>query len=152
MKDNRYCLVFARIHFTGEVVDEDSENLEEDKKTFAQGFYDYYLGNKMPGREENYNDYLPILGSNRPSPRLILSSEVELQKEDIALVYVLNKYSPVLTKVISYIPFIWIGSKILTGESIDDLTKKLEKLNFIHMVPISDLDKLGCTEYLTIPA
>ena len=66
LRDNRYCLVFARIHFTGEGVQESDEVLGGDKQEFTRGFYDYYLGTKMPGREENYNDYLPILGSNKP--------------------------------------------------------------------------------------
>ncbi|MEA3248566.1 MAG: hypothetical protein U9Q73_02560 [Nanoarchaeota archaeon] len=157
--DNRYCLVFARIHSTAdnvqtsnEAVDENSINTDTNKKKFTQGFYDYYIETKMPGRKETYNDYLPMLGSNKPSPRFILSSEIDLQEEDIALVYVMNKYSTLVTKVVSNIPLVWVSSKIVTGKSPSELFKKMEKVNFIWMVPMSDLDKIECTRYLTIPA
>lgn len=156
LRNKRYCLVYARIHSTGEDAQKSDrisgeDPIDLDVGEFSRGFYNYYIGTKIPGREETYNDYLPMLGSNKPSSRFIFNPKIDLQREDIALVYVINKYSP-LTKLISYIPFILVGSKILTGESLNNLIEKIENVNFIHMVPISDLDKIGCTEYLTIPA
>ena len=157
--NERYCLVFARVHFTedsvqklDEILEDDSINPNSDENKFTQSFYDYYTRTKMDGRKETYNDYLPMLGSGKPSPRFILNSKVYFPGEDIALVYVMNKYSSVTTKIISYIPIIWVTSKILTGKSPAELFEMMEKVNFINMVPMSDLKKIGCTKYLTIPA
>lgn len=152
-----YCMVFARIRFNSESIEKFNEELasssnpDADKKKFTEGFYDYYLSTKVPGGSRIYNDYLPMLGSGKSSPRFIWNSEVYPQEGNIALVYVMNKYGTA-SRVLNYVPFVWVISVLFTGNTPIELMDKLEKVNFIDMVPISDLDEIGCTKFLTIPA
>lgn len=157
LSNNRYCMVFARIHFSSESVDKfnlalaKSSYPDSDRIQFTLDFYSYYLNTKIPGETGTYNKYLPMLGSGEPSPRFVWDSDVYPRDDDIALVYVMNKYASV-SGVINYVPFIWISSKLLTGESLSSLLKKLEGANVVDMVSMNDLDKIGCTKFLTIPA
>ncbi|GEM_PF-3162745 len=157
LSKQRYCMVFARIHFSSASVEKFNLALEKnpypdsDKEQFTLGFYDYYIHTNVPGETGTYNQYLPMLGSGVSSPRFVWDSDVYPRDEDIALVYVMNKYATV-SNALDYVPFIWISSKLLTGESLSSLLKKLEGANVVDMVSMSDLDKIGCTKFLTIPA
>ncbi len=157
LNNERYCMVFARIHFSSESIEKfnlalaKSSYPDSDKTQFTLDFYSYYLNTKIPDGARTYNQYLPMLGSDEPSPRFVWDSEVYPQKDDVALVYVMNKYATV-SSAISYVPFVWITLKLMTGESLNSLLNKLEKVNVVDMVSISDLDKIGCTKFLTIPA
>jgi hypothetical protein len=170
LKENYYCLAFARIHYTPEAIKEFNDLLDEGnstslKENFDGDFYYYYLGTKVPGSSKTYSEYLPIYNHYESEPILYWGTSVYPREEDILLVYRLNKYSsPLKTQWFNNwftrgvaTPWVWVENQFLDEEgqvglySVKEL-EAMEKTNSIAMVPINYADKIGCSEYLTIPA
>jgi len=164
---NVYCMVFARVHYTQDAIDEflEAEDINIDNIdnyfdmirdndldavsgrgsrdlmkhiAFRDNFVEYYSNNGIKDLGRRYEEYLPIFGSSEN--HFVLSEETKFypSSDDLLFVYRTGK----------------LGSIVLRVAEIFNIDKaaKLEASKFIYVVSPDDLDRIKCTEFLTIPA
>jgi hypothetical protein len=162
-----HCVPLARIHFSQKAI-QDYENSED--ATFlggTQGFETFYKTEKVPGRSETYEEFLPMrsYGGLTFGPGDVVMIDDELIEKgsfvrniepfpggDLIFVYRAYKFG-------SYqktwgTDFLRALREVLTWTdelSVEQL-QKVEKHKSIFMVPSRNLDMLGCTVWEGIPA
>ena len=163
------CMVFVRIHYTQDAVDDfksDSgvwidyfiEKHTGDADVFRRGFEDYYHSAFVENSKGTYNQYLPLYLNGEPSGKgnLIVNWEdVEFnpgRDKDYLLVYRINKVKGIVAGsvggfLVKLVPS-WLSGVAWTDESV----KSWQGLRTIAITSADSLDDLECNKFLMIPA
>jgi len=156
-KSQTVCMVFARIHFDENIVDNFyDENAFDWLKYFKEkygsrieveslgdirqeGFRDYYSSAKVGNTGKTYDKYLPLVLTNEPPEGGSLVVNWDSVKfspdvdEDYLLVYMMNKAS-------GYKGDEWF------------MSDAWEKTKVVAITTVDALDTIACDKFLTIPA
>jgi hypothetical protein len=156
--NKNYCMVFARIHFTDKAKEEFGGMYKDTKfrTTESMGaFINYYKTVKLKNSQQTYNDYLPIYMGDKKDEGYnfleLIGGDVNFapNDNDLLLVYSVTKYpTSYIYNPIRYLYQYTALSYILPA--IDP--NKEEKLKSIVILHPEEIDKLECSEFLTIPA
>lgn len=173
-KDQTLCLVFARIHFTQDAIDDILENNWWSKEFVGKkgattlekmdwGFYDYYKSTKVPGTNFLYDEYLPMPGgSTDKNGNLFVYwanvSFIPPAGEDLLLVYQMRKFDSVasspwnnwLTNGVANV-VVAFSRGTLQAPTRDELAA-MENYRPVILTTSNALGEIGCTKFLTIPA
>lgn len=173
------CLVFGRVHFTEEAIQEfnennlDADSLEEFRKKynlaegadvekyvsvdFTRNFVNYYRLEKVPGTSSSYSEYLPLHHSNSEvlGRLIIMKNDIYPSSDDLLLVYSMLKFDQVEE----------VGRKILKGLNAvsgifgfdawgEELAaaNELEAERNVYLISADRLKDINCDKFLTIPA
>ena len=139
------CMAFARIHISEEAyrdfdIKRDASAWSKYPFDFGRGFSFYYGFEKFENSGGTYNDYLSIYegGDVSKEGNLViywdgLMTPPYAIPRDYFIVYVINKRAGAFT------------GKIFKSKAWED--KKV-----LALISVDDLDVLGCTKFLTVPA
>lgn len=148
-----YCMVFARIHYSDKAKKDVTKIWREDKDLSLQGFESYYLRTKMKNSDKTYNSYIPLFYFAEEKEHNFVFYKPFYEKdslmfspyyeEDLLLVYKVIKGN----KVVSFLGW---GIDWRKLEIVD--VKDEERYKIIYIIRPEDIDKINCTEFITIPA
>lgn len=151
-----YCMVFARIHYTDKAKEELRKEEPSDFNLQQKNtrFYNFYRTAKSKdGR--TYNDYLPlIIFAEEGAKESVINYNANLypSDDDLLLVYTAYKNKDFFRQGIYNLGF------TLSGKIFDRDENELPFVQYsgmdktIGLVHPKDLSKIGCSEFLTIPA
>ena len=174
--DETLCMVFARVHFSQEAVDDfDNENVYSWIDYFVdkygsdvniltppqirqRGFRDYYRFTEAGSSGETYDKYLPIYSGGIPSDDGNLMVDLDNvrfspeENKDYLLVYRINKVNGIVSGTIGGFLSKFIPEAVSSFVWTDQSVKSWEELKTIALTSMDGLDKIGCDKFLTIPA
>ncbi|MFA4960859.1 MAG: hypothetical protein WC548_04320 [Candidatus Pacearchaeota archaeon] len=143
---------------------------------FNTNFFKYYINTKIKNSQKTYNNYLPLLSSSIETDYVLFKTEISPSKNDLLFVYRIPKTSAARESIIgNIVTGIGIGSigivafpisvpvaiaggiglSIIADKNVfnfEDLWNKISDKKAIIIISQSDINSIGCDEFLTIPA
>jgi hypothetical protein len=151
-----YCMVFARVQFSDKAIKEFNDKAlnEFQKRQINIRFLEYYRTKKMKSGK-TYNENLPLItfaDEGAKSAVIPYNPNFYPTDNDLLFVYTAYKSKAIYKQPLYNIVFVLSGKIFDKNENEIEFVKYVGMDRTIGIVHMNDLNKIGCSQFLTIPA